>query len=80
MGSEIEQLPDLSGYLKLASRPAWQRVYLRAPGSQLRSQAVSGAASILRFQGKAAGSTNHSAAISMADQQRATGHEDIGLE
>src|SRR5215471_19660144 len=25
MGSEIEQLPDLSGYLKLASSPAWQR-------------------------------------------------------
>ncbi len=29
--SEIEQLPDLSGYLKLASRPAWQRVTLTLP-------------------------------------------------
>ncbi len=29
MPSEIEQLPDLSGYLKLASSPAWRRVQLR---------------------------------------------------
>jgi type IV secretory pathway TraG/TraD family ATPase VirD4 len=29
--SEVEQLPDLSGYLKLASAPRWQRVKLR-PG------------------------------------------------
>ena len=27
--SEIEQLPDLTGYLKLASSPAWRRVVLR---------------------------------------------------
>lgn len=29
MPSEIEQLPDLCGYLKLASSPAWRRVRLR---------------------------------------------------
>jgi hypothetical protein len=29
MGSQIEQLPDLSGYLKLASSPTWQRVRLQ---------------------------------------------------
>jgi hypothetical protein len=28
MGAEIEQLPDLAGYLKLASSPAWLRVRL----------------------------------------------------
>ena len=28
MPSELEQLPDLVGYLKLASSPAWQRVRL----------------------------------------------------
>ena len=28
MASEIEQLPDLSGYLKLASWPYWQKVSL----------------------------------------------------
>lgn len=26
--SEIEQLPDLTGYLKLASRPEWPQAYL----------------------------------------------------
>lgn len=32
MASEIEQLPDLSGFLKLASQPHWQRVSLvRSP-------------------------------------------------
>jgi type IV secretory pathway TraG/TraD family ATPase VirD4 len=30
MASQIEQLPDLSGYLKLASAPEWRRVTLRA--------------------------------------------------
>ena len=29
MASEIEQLPDLSGFLKRASRPEWRRVTLR---------------------------------------------------
>jgi len=28
LASEIEQLPDLAGYLKLASQPTWQRVTL----------------------------------------------------
>lgn len=35
MGSEIEQLPDLAGYLKLASSPAWLRVRL-PPAAQRR--------------------------------------------
>ena len=29
LGSEIEQLPDLTGYLKMASRPDWLSVKLR---------------------------------------------------
>jgi hypothetical protein len=29
MPSELEQLPDLCGYLKLAGSPAWRRVSLR---------------------------------------------------
>jgi type IV secretory pathway TraG/TraD family ATPase VirD4 len=29
MPSEIEQLPDLQGFLKFASQPAWRRVQLR---------------------------------------------------
>ena len=40
--SEIEQLPDLAGYLKLASDPQWQRVRLdakrRLGGAALRSE------------------------------------------
>jgi len=31
LDSEIEQLPDLRGFLKLASRPEWHRVALAAP-------------------------------------------------
>jgi hypothetical protein len=33
MDSQIEQLPDLAGYLKFASVPNWQRVTLAAPNS-----------------------------------------------
>ena len=29
--SEIEQLPDLQGYLKLASKAEWRRVKLQLP-------------------------------------------------
>jgi hypothetical protein len=31
MASEIEQLPDLSGFLKVASRPEWRRVTIARP-------------------------------------------------
>jgi Type IV secretion-system coupling protein DNA-binding domain len=45
MDSQIEQLPDLSGYLKFASVPNWQRVTLAAPGgvdgAHTRSEAKS---------------------------------------
>jgi hypothetical protein len=33
MDSQIEQLPDLAGYLKFASVPDWQQVTLSAPNS-----------------------------------------------
>jgi hypothetical protein len=33
MDSQIEQLPDLAGYLKFASEPHWQRVRLPVPDS-----------------------------------------------
>ena len=39
LDSEIEQLPDLSGYLKFASRPEWYRVRLTPEISAVRSQA-----------------------------------------
>jgi hypothetical protein len=31
MGTEIEQLPDLTGFLKIASQPQWRRVRLVPP-------------------------------------------------
>jgi type IV secretory pathway TraG/TraD family ATPase VirD4 len=33
MDSQLEQLPDLTGYLKLASRPEWLQVRLRYPNT-----------------------------------------------
>jgi len=41
MDSQIEQLPDLSGYLKFASVPHWQRVALAAPGDSAGTRAGS---------------------------------------
>jgi type IV secretory pathway TraG/TraD family ATPase VirD4 len=38
MDSQIEQIPDLCGYLKLASRPEWLMVGLSPPTSVERSQ------------------------------------------
>src|SRR5579863_10546853 len=43
MGSQIEQLPDLSGYLKLASSPEWRRVRLQPapqPAAALKDNMV----------------------------------------
>jgi hypothetical protein len=31
MASEIEQLPDLTGFLKIASQPHWRRVKFERP-------------------------------------------------
>jgi hypothetical protein len=46
MDSEIERLPDLAGFLKLASSPDWLRVTLRLPAHAPRTAAepVAGAA------------------------------------
>ena len=38
MASEIEQLPDLAGYLKLASRPQWMQVALSHPAAARAAQ------------------------------------------
>jgi Type IV secretion-system coupling protein DNA-binding domain len=44
MDSQIEQLPDLSGYLKFASVPNWQRVALLVSGDGSRAGAEASAA------------------------------------
>jgi hypothetical protein len=49
MRSEIEQLPDLCGYLKLASSPEWRRVRLHPGTAELRSEPSIGGARILTF-------------------------------
>jgi hypothetical protein len=41
LDSEIEQLPDLRGFLKLASTPFWRRVALSPPESRLETEQLS---------------------------------------
>jgi len=41
LDSEIEQLPDLKGFLKLASRPEWRRVALAPPEAARNTDAMS---------------------------------------
>ena len=38
MGAEIEQLPDLAGYLKIASRPEWRARAARAAPAAVRER------------------------------------------
>jgi hypothetical protein len=37
MSSEVEQLPDFTGYLKTASSPRWVRIHLAPDGGRWRS-------------------------------------------
>jgi hypothetical protein len=71
MGSEIEQLADLEGYLKLTSRPYWMHVALRPPAA-VHAASVRGAPTpVLSTRGPAAATAN--AVLSR-------GHEGLGLE
>jgi hypothetical protein len=49
MSSQIEQLPDLAGYLKLASRPEWRRVRLQPRSEHERDGAIPRAAAPRSF-------------------------------
>ena len=51
MDSEIERLPDLAGYLKLASSPDWLRVTLRLP-ERARGASVTTLERAARAQGR----------------------------
>ena len=51
MSSQIAQLPDLTGYLKLASSAAWRRVRLHPPAQRERDIPRPPAARILSFPG-----------------------------
>jgi hypothetical protein len=48
MASQIEQLPDLSGYLKFASSPAWRQVRLQ-PSVQRAPESAGPAANVVQF-------------------------------
>ena len=77
MGSEIEQLPDLGGYLKLASSPWWQRVRLRAPVQQSAAEAPPRTARILTFRRAPAPEQR---AVSPAAQPPTAARDDFGME
>jgi hypothetical protein len=77
MGSEIEQLPDLSGYLKLASSPGWLRVRLRAPVFHPRTNAPQRTGRILAFRRTP---TPEPPAASPAAQQRLAVRDDFEME
>jgi type IV secretory pathway TraG/TraD family ATPase VirD4 len=80
MGSQIEQLPDLSGYLKLASRPGWQRVYLRAPSLQPRREPGLPTARILRFPAASPSTPGLGRTAVPPDQQHTAAHDGFELE
>jgi len=80
MGSEIEQLPDLSGYLKVASSQAWQRVRLRPVAAELRAEPTVGTARILTFPRAATAATAQLPAATAADPHRAAPHDGLELE
>ena len=65
--SEVEQLPDLAGYLKFASDPQWQRVRLDARQAWEQHRADAAAAGALR-------GTEKSAAVNSAARS-STDHE-----
>ncbi len=65
--SEVEQLPDLAGYLKFASDPQWQRVRLDA--IQAWQQRRSGAAAADGLHGTQRSGALNSAALSSRDRE-----------
>lgn len=75
MGSQIEQLPDLSGYLKLASSPGWQRVYLRCPSRQPHRESERATARILKFRGAVSGTNALGRSAVPPDQQPTAAHD-----
>jgi hypothetical protein len=86
MASEIEQLPDLGGYLKFASVPHWQRVTLaQREGTQADAQARTDARNIWKEWRAAEASAQRQSVQNTPDNVRNTsagpfaGH-DVGHE
>ena len=66
MGAQIEQLPDLAGYLKIASRPQWLRVRLRPMTRGCPSEQV-------MARGQTRGAYSRSRPRARPQRQRGTG-------
>jgi hypothetical protein len=80
MGSEIEQLPDLRGYLKVASSPAWQQVRLRPAASELRAESTVDTARIPTFPRATTAATAQLPAVSAAVPQPAARRDGFELD
>lgn len=80
MGSEIEQLPDLSGYLKLASSPAWRLVRLDPASVRGHQAAKPRAARVVSFPVPGAARGCAADAAHTADHARQHPPADHGLE
>ncbi len=72
MDSQIEQLPDLAGYLKLASVSAWQRVTLSGPHACDESGVRGQAMNAWRRWRSGTGSTRGGAPRARTDSRAAT--------
>jgi len=80
MGSEIERLPDLSGYLKLASSPGWRRVWLSQQPLHERRTAARNTAKILRFQGKRRSALPAACRAPAAEHEATADGSEFGVE
>jgi type IV secretory pathway TraG/TraD family ATPase VirD4 len=80
MGSEIEQLPDLTGYLKVASSRAWQRVHLRPAALEPRTEPMVGSARILTFPCAATGSNAQLPAVTAAKPHHAAPRDGFEMD
>jgi type IV secretory pathway TraG/TraD family ATPase VirD4 len=79
MGSEIEQLPDLSGYLKFASSPGWRRVSLRTASPEVSDPTLP-TATILRFPHVPLARPPFNPAVVPSHQQPTVAHDGFELE
>jgi type IV secretory pathway TraG/TraD family ATPase VirD4 len=80
MASEIEQLPDLRGYLKFASSQGWQRVRLRPVTAELRAEPTVRTARILTFPRAATAAAAQLPAAIPAEAHRAAPHDGFEVE
>jgi hypothetical protein len=79
LASQIEQLPDFRGYLKVASHPEWRRVTLAPPEAALRQDVMSRLRDEAKriwtkFRASASGRDEHSRGNERGASEQARGH------